>query len=75
MQWPGSGTLSRTVSLIVTVLGDPGTSLATRKSRDISWAAATKTRVPDAKTGIPDIYKRSLSRDADIHESSRRRER
>ena len=47
-------------------------SLATRQSRDIPWAAATNTRVPDAKTGIPDIYKRSLSRDADTQESSRR---
>lgn len=50
-------------------------SLAPRQSKDIPWAADIKIRVPDAKTGIPDIYKHSLSRDADIQESSRRRER
>lgn len=69
--------LPSTVSLIVTVPGDPPMQAAlvtrTRQSMDIPWVAASKIRTLDIKTGAPATNKGSPLRDAGTLKCSRGR--
>lgn len=59
VQCPRSGSQPRTISLTVTVSWDPGAQVPwpprTRQSKGISWGGSHKTRLPDVKTGVPDV--------------------